>query len=193
MKLLLLDNFDSFTYNLYQYLSELCVEVAVARNNELSLNEIAEKRFDKIVISPGPGSPDIEKDFGVCRQVILELGKTTPILGVCLGHQGIISAYGGKIIKAPLPMHGKTSLVKHDEKGIFAHVKNPLNAMRYHSLVGDEKLIPPCLKVTAKSLDDNQVMAVQHESLPIYGIQFHPESILTESGKKILQNFLEVR
>ncbi len=192
MNVLLIDNFDSFTYNLYQYVGELGCNVSVVRNNELSLKQIESKKFDKIIISPGPGNPDNEKDFGVCRKVILELGKTTPILGVCLGHQGIISAFGGKIIRAPLPMHGKTSLVKHDGKGIFALVKNPLSVMRYHSLVGDGNLIPSCLKVTAKSLDDNQVMAVEHKKLPIYGIQFHPESILTEDGKKILKNFMEV-
>ncbi|MBI5635792.1 aminodeoxychorismate/anthranilate synthase component II [Candidatus Micrarchaeota archaeon] len=193
LNVLLIDNFDSFTYNLYQYVGGLGCKVTVARNNELTIRQIESKKFDKIIISPGPGNPDNGKDFGVCRQVILQLGKTIPILGVCLGHQGIISAFGGRVIRAPLPMHGKTSLVKHNGKGIFAGVKNPLSVMRYHSLVGDEKLMPSCLEVTAKSLDDNQVMAVEHKELPIYGIQFHPESILTEDGKKILKNFIEVR
>ncbi|MBS3067070.1 aminodeoxychorismate/anthranilate synthase component II [Candidatus Micrarchaeota archaeon] len=185
MKLLLIDNFDSFVYNLYQYFGELGCEVDVFRNDEITLETAAQ--YDKIVISPGPGDPTNKKDFGICSEIISKINK--PILGVCLGHQGIISTFGGKIIRAAKPMHGKMSEIKHNGNGIFAGVKNPLKVMRYHSLIGEN--LPDCLEVLAKSQDDNSIMAVQHKTLPIFGVQFHPESILTEEGKKILQNFLK--
>lgn len=188
MKLLLMDNFDSFVYNLYQYLSGFGAEVEVIRNNEINL-ETAMK-YDKIVISPGPGNPTNKKDFGTCNDIIAN--AKVPILGVCLGHQGIISTFGGKIVRANKPMHGKMSAIKHNENGLFAGVKNPLNVMRYHSLIGDKATLPDCLEIIAESLDDKAIMAVQHKSLPIFGVQFHPESILTEEGKKILQNFLKI-
>ena len=215
MKLLLIDNFDSFVYNLYQYLAELGHEVQVLRNNEITIEEISSRKYDGIVISPGPGNPDNEKDFGICKevirmvsgvgrqesgigghgsQVICQIPDTEyqiPILGVCLGHQGIISAFGGKIIRAKKPMHGKTSTVRHNGKGIFTEVKNPLTVMRYHSLIGDESSLPDCLEITARSEDDNAIMAVQHKTLPVFGVQFHPESIMTEEGKRILRNFCD--
>lgn len=188
---LLLDNYDSFTYNLYQYLSELKAQVAVHRNDEITLAEIAKQNFSHIVISPGPGTPEKKKDFGVCSEVIRKLGKEIPILGVCLGHQGIIHVFGGKIKRAPSIMHGKTSLIKHKHKGIFQNIRNPLEVMRYHSLIGDRKTLPKELEVTAET-KDKLIMAVQHKKYPIFGIQFHPESIGTEEGKKILENFLDI-
>lgn len=188
-RLLLLDNFDSFVYNLYQCLGELGCAVDVFRNNEITLEEIAAKKYDLIVISPGPGSPDNKRDFGVCSEVIDRLGPTTPLLGVCLGHQGIVSAFGGNVVRAKKPMHGKMSVVRHKGKCLFEGVKNPLKAMRYHSLVAEEATLPECLEVTAKSIDDGAIMALKHKRFPIFGVQFHPESILTEQGKKLLQNF----
>lgn len=188
MTLLLIDNFDSFVYNVYQYLRELGNEVTVFRNNEINLEKAM--RYGKIVISPGPGNPINERDFGVCSEIIANV--RVPILGICLGHQGIISAFGGKIIPAKKPMHGKTSIIKHTGAGVFVGVKNPLRVMRYHSLVGDETSLPDCLEITAKSEDDFAIMAVQHRGLPIFGVQFHPESILTEEGKKILENFCKM-
>jgi len=188
MKILLVDNFDSFVYNLYQYLGELDCDVDVIRNDKFNMGEII--KYDKIVISPGPGNPDNEQDFGMCRKVI-EMA-TVPILGICLGHQGIISVFGGKVIRAEKPMHGKTSIINHDGEGIFKNVKNPLRVMRYHSLVGERDSMPACLKITATA-KDGTIMAVQHKEKQVYGLQFHPESILAEEGKKILKNFLEVR
>lgn len=186
--ILIIDNYDSFTYNLHQYLGDLGAKVEVRRNDAVTLAQVRGMKPEKIVLSPGPGHPANKKDFGVCREIIAEM-QTTPILGVCLGHQGIILHFGGKVVKAT-PMHGKTSEIEHDGKGLFAGVKNPLRVMRYHSLIGTE--IPDCLEVTAKERKDGVVMAVQHKKLPIYGVQFHPESIMTEEGKKILENFLKV-
>lgn len=191
-KVLLLDNFDSFTYNLYQALSKLGCDVDVVRNNALTLAQIKSRGYDKIVVSPGPGSPEIAEDFGVCREVILQLGREIPVLGVCLGHQGIASAFGGKIVRAPVPMHGKTSMVSHDGKGIFAGVKNPLSVMRYHSLAAEEKSFPSCLQVTARS-DDGVIMGMRHRAFPIFGVQFHPESIMTPEGEKLLKNFVKMK
>lgn len=190
MKLLLIDNFDSFVYNIY-HLSKLGYKVDVLRNNEITVQQIKANGYDKIVISPGPGNPYNKRDFGVCSEVIAELGATIPILGICLGHQGIISTFGGRIVRAKKPMHGKTSIVRHNGKGIFAGVKNPLRVMRYHSLVGKESGLPSCLEVTAKSEDDGAIMAVRHKDFPIFGVQFHPESILTQEGSRILENFYE--
>ncbi|MEM2963704.1 MAG: aminodeoxychorismate/anthranilate synthase component II [Candidatus Anstonellales archaeon] len=191
-RVLLIDNFDSFTYNLYQYLSELGCLTEVVRNNAVGIEEIINKHYSHIVISPGPGNPENEKDFGICRKVISVLGTNTPILGVCLGHQGIISVFGGRIIRARKPMHGKTDIITHSEEGIFNGVKSPLQVMRYHSLIAEETTLPSCLKVTARSTSDQAIMAVSHITLPIFGVQFHPESIMTQQGKLILKNFLEV-
>lgn len=191
MKVLIIDNYDSFTYNLYQYVGELDGNPKVFRNDKITLGEIKKGSYTHIVISPGPGSPDDPRYFGVCKQVILQFGKKVPILGVCLGHQGIISAFGGKVKRANLIKHGKQSLIEHDGQGIFQDVKNPLTGMRYHSLVGEKASIPDDLEITAVSFNDREVMGIKHKKYPIYGVQFHPESIGTEEGKKILLNFLK--
>jgi len=190
LKFLIIDNYDSFVYNIAQYLGELGVDCNVIRNDKITINEIKQKNYDGIVISPGPGTPDDEKYFGVCRDVIKDLGSSTPILGVCLGHQGIISSFGGKVINAGCVRHGKTSPVKHDNSELFKGVKNPFKATRYHSLVGDKTIIPEILEVTAVAEDDGEVMAIRHKEYLIEGVQFHPESIMTEDGKKILANFI---
>ena len=186
--ILLIDNYDSFTYNLYQYLGGLGADIVVKRNDAISIEEVKEMKPERIVLSPGPGHPGNRKDFGVCGDILSQM-EGTPILGVCLGHQGIILQFGGKVVKNK-PMHGKTSEIEHDGSGIFEGVQSPLRVMRYHSLVGVD--MPECLRVTARSIDDRQVMAVQHKELPIYGVQFHPESIMTEHGREMLGNFLKV-
>ena len=192
MNLLLIDNFDSFVYNIYQYLSELGHSVVVVRNNAITFEQIRTANagcgYEAIILSPGPGDPTNERDFGICGNVILKVNR--PILGVCLGHQGIISSFGGKIIRAQKPMHGKTSEVQHDGNGIFEGMKNPLRVMRYHSLIGEESSLPDCIEIIAKSEDDNAIMAVRHKSLPIFGVQFHPEVNNTEHGEEILRNFV---
>jgi anthranilate synthase component 2 len=190
MKFLIIDNYDSFVYNLAQYLGELGVDCDVIRNDKITIEEIKEKKYDGIIISPGPGTPDDKKYFGVCSRVITDLGNSIPILGVCLGHQGIISAFGGKVTNAGCVRHGKTSPVKHMNSELFKDVKNPFMATRYHSLVGDKTIIPDILEVTATAEDDGEVMAVRHKKYLIEGVQFHPESIMTEDGKKILANFI---
>lgn len=191
MKVLVIDNYDSFVYNLVQYVGELGANPVVFRNDQVSLIQVKRQSPDRIIISPGPGSPDNKRYFGICSSIIREIGPKTPLLGVCLGHQGIIQAFGGEINRAARQMHGKTSLVKHDCRGIFRGVKNPIVGARYHSLVGNRESIPKCLQVSAESLDDREVMAVRHINYPINGIQFHPESILTSDGKRILKNFLD--
>lgn len=190
MKFLIIDNYDSFVYNLAQYLGELGVDCDVIRNDKITIEEIKQKNYDGIIISPGPGTPDDKKYFGVCSNVIKNLGKNTPILGVCLGHQGIISSFGGKVTNAGCVRHGKTSPVKHNSSELFRGVKNPFRATRYHSLVGDKTIIPESLEVTATAEDDGEVMAIRHKEYLIEGVQFHPESIMTEDGKKILSNFI---
>ena len=190
MKFLIIDNYDSFVYNIAQYLGELGVDCDVIRNDKITISEIKQKNFDGIIISPGPGTPDNKKYFGVCMDVIKELGSNIPILGVCLGHQGIISSFGGMVTNAGCVRHGKTSPVKHNDSELFRGVKNPFQATRYHSLVGDKTEIPEILEVTATAEDDGEVMAVQHKKFLIQGVQFHPESIMTEDGKKILANFI---
>jgi anthranilate synthase component 2 len=190
LKFLIIDNYDSFVYNIAQYLGELGVDCNVIRNDKITINEIKQKNYDGIVISPGPGTPDDRKYFGVCSDVIKDLGSSTPILGVCLGHQGIISSFGGKVTNAGCVRHGKTSPVKHDNSELFKGVKNPFRATRYHSLVGDKTIIPEILEVTAVAEDDGEVMAIRHREYLIEGVQFHPESIMTEDGKKILANFI---
>lgn len=192
LRTLIIDNYDSFTYNLYQYIGELGGNPAVVRNNQITLEDIKKEKFSHIVISPGPGSPDDPEYFGICREVILKLGNILPLLGVCLGHQGIISAFGGKVIRAGTIKHGKKSVVKHNGKEIFLGIKNPLVGMRYHSLVGEKETIPDVLEVTAVSEDDKAIMAVRHRKFPVIGVQFHPESIGTEDGKVLINNFLSI-
>ena len=191
MKFLIIDNYDSFVYNLAQRLGELGVTSDVIRNDQLTINQIKNGNYNAIVISPGPGTPDDERYFGICKEVIQELGPTTPILGVCLGHQGIISCFGGKVINAGNVRHGKTSQVKHYDDSMFNGIKNPFRATRYHSLVGDKTIIPNSLKITAIAEDDGEVMGVSHKEYLIEGVQFHPESILTDEGTKILGNFIK--
>ncbi len=190
MRFLIIDNYDSFVYNIAQYLGELGVECEVIRNNKITVQQIKEKKYDAIIISPGPGTPEDKKYFGVCSEVIKDIGPTTPILGVCLGHQGIIDAFGGKVTNAGCVRHGKTSNVNHLESKLFTNVKNPFRATRYHSLVGDKTVIPDVLKVIATAEDDGEIMAIEHRELLIQGVQFHPESIMTEEGKEILGNFI---
>jgi anthranilate synthase/aminodeoxychorismate synthase-like glutamine amidotransferase len=185
--ILLIDNYDSFTYNLYHYLGELGADVKVYLNNEISLAQIAELRPEKIVISPGPCTP---KEAGISCDVIRRFGAQIPTLGVCLGHQAIGAAFGGEVVRAPAIMHGKLSDVAHDSQTIFRTLKNPFAAMRYHSLVIDPQSLPANLIVSAQTAD-GVIMAVRHRTMPIEGVQFHPESILSEEGKKLLQNFLD--
>ena len=192
MKFLIIDNYDSFVYNLAQLLGELGVESDVVRNDKITIDEIQKRNYDAIIISPGPGTPEDERYFGICNKVITQLGPTTPILGVCLGHQGIIHAFGGKVINAGNVRHGKTSPIQYYESPLFEGVQNPFRATRYHSLVGDKTIIPDVLKVTAIALDDKEIMAVSHKKYPILGVQFHPESVMTGEGKKILSNFLRL-
>lgn len=186
--LVMIDNYDSFTYNLVQYFGELGAEIRVFRNDEVTLDEIRALKPTHIVISPGPGNPD---DGGISNEVLREFGPTTPILGVCLGHQCIGQVYGGKVNRAPRLMHGKTSSVYHNGKGLFDGVPSPFKATRYHSLIVEEPL-PEVLQVTAFTRD-GEVMGLRHKKYPTVGVQFHPESILTEHGKRILQNFLDGR
>ena len=192
MKFLIIDNYDSFVYNIAQYLGEMNIKSNVIRNDGITIPEILEARYDGIVISPGPGTPDDVRDFGVCMDVIIKVGPTIPVLGVCLGHQGIISAFGGNVTNASRIRHGKTSPVRHNEKGLFKDVKNPFRATRYHSLAGDRAAIPDSLEVTATADDDGEIMGIRHKKYPIEGVQFHPESIMTEEGRKILGNFAEM-
>jgi len=185
--ILLIDNYDSFTYNLYHYLGELGTKVEVFRNNRISLDDIARMKPEKIVISPGPCTP---KEAGISCDVIVRFAETTPILGVCLGHQCIGAAFGGEIIRAPSIMHGKLSDVSHDSQTIFRSIKNPFAAMRYHSLVINPEHLPAELMISARTAD-NVIMGVRHKRFPVEGVQFHPESILTGEGKKLLKNFLD--
>jgi anthranilate synthase component 2 len=193
VKVLVIDNYDSFVYNLVQYIGELGAETIVYRNDQLTLKQVKALKPDRIVISPGPGTPEDTRYFGVCTEILQHVSCEIPTLGVCLGHQGIIYAFGGKVVSARKLMHGKTSKIKHDGKGIFKGVHNPFTATRYHSLAGEKSSIPSCLKVTAESTDDGEVMGVRHVKYPIEGVQFHPESILCEDGKLIVKNFLEGR
>ena len=189
--ILLIDNYDSFTYNLVQYLGELGQDVRVARNDELSVDQIRKLAPERIVISPGPGTPD---QAGVSLQLIEKVGGQIPILGVCLGHQSIGQAFGGRVIRAQRIMHGKTSMIHHTGKGVFAAVPNPFEATRYHSLVVEKSTLPQCLEVTAwtQNADGSvdEIMGLRHRTLAIEGVQFHPESILTQHGHDLLRNFL---
>ena len=191
MKVLILDNYDSFVYNLAQYVGEIAEEIVVKRNDEVNIPEVRKLSPDKIIISPGPGTPVDRRYFGICTEVLRKVSCETPTLGVCLGHQGIVHSFGGKIVKAKRLRHGKTSPIKHDGKGIFRGLKNPFEATRYHSLVADRRTLPHSLEVSAQSEDDQEIMAVRHRVFPIEGVQFHPESILTIHGHRIIENFLE--
>jgi anthranilate synthase component 2 len=192
--LLMIDNYDSFTFNLVQYLGELGEDVRVVRNDELTVDAIAASGATRIVLSPGPCTPN---EAGVCLEVLAKLSGTAPIFGVCLGHQSIGQAFGGKVVRAKKIMHGKTSMIHHAGKGVFAGLPNPFEATRYHSLVVERESLPECLEVTAWTLDDNgdfdEIMGLRHRTLPVEGVQFHPESILTVHGKDLLRNFLGQR
>ncbi len=191
MKVLIIDNFDSFVYNLAQYVGQLGATPIVYRNNQLTPREVEKLDPDRIIISPGPGRPDDRKYFGVCVDVIKTVSQRVPTLGVCLGHQGIAFAFGGSVVPAKHLMHGKTCWIEHEKNGLFMGVENPLRATRYHSLVCDRRDFPKCLEETATSIDDNEIMGLKHRKYPIHGVQFHPESILTSEGLKIMKNFLE--
>ncbi|GAB0153902.1 aminodeoxychorismate/anthranilate synthase component II [Marinobacterium sp. BA1] len=217
MKVYIIDNYDSFTYNLYQYIGEILsteqhqgrldsFEIVVKRNDEITLADLRAAAPDRIIISPGPGSPEDPAYFGVCAEVIRELGPQIPLLGVCLGMQGIVHVFGGKVVKAPLPMHGKISPIRHTAEGVFANTPDQLEIMRYHSLMAEAESLPECLDVTAvvgelpvDSFTDHarihqggdfEIMGVRHREHPIHGIQFHPESFATEGGKELIANFL---
>lgn len=188
MHVLMIDNYDSFTYNLFHYLGELGADTEVVRNDKITLDEIAAKAPDAIVLSPGPCTPN---EAGVCLPVISRFGATIPIFGVCLGLQSIGAAYGGEVVRAPVPMHGKVSRITHDGRGVFRGLNREFDATRYHSLVVEESTLPPDLSITARS-DDGQIMGLQHRDHPVHGVQFHPESISSENGHAILQNFLDI-
>jgi len=208
MKVLIIDNYDSFTFNLYQYIGEilqsriLSFRIDVFRNDAINLGEIKKAQYDRIVISPGPGDPSDKSYFGVCAEVITDAGKQTPVLGVCLGMQGMAHYFGGKVVRAKLPMHGKTSIIVHDGEGVFKNLPQGLEVMRYHSLVADPLSLPDCLEVSCVTPYKNslkealrqkkkiEIMGLRHKEYPIEGIQFHPESFATEGGKEILKNFL---
>jgi anthranilate synthase/aminodeoxychorismate synthase-like glutamine amidotransferase len=186
--LLLLDNYDSFTYNLYQYLSELGAEVVVRRNDQVSIEDIEELEPERIVISPGPCTPS---EAGISCEAVAHFGSRTPILGVCLGHQSIGQVYGGRVIRAPEPMHGKTSLMHHQGQGVFQSLPQPFEAIRYHSLIVERDTLPAELEITAET-QEGLIMGLRHRSYPVEGVQFHPESIMTSVGKELLRNFLNV-
>jgi len=186
--ILVLDNYDSFTYNLVQYFGELGAELLVKRNDEISLDEIAALKPERIVISPGPCTPH---EAGISNDVISRFGKTTPLLGVCLGHQCIGEVFGGNVVRADRLMHGKTSPILHNGKGVFENLPNPFEATRYHSLIVKRDTFPDVLEITAETAE-KEIMGLRHRELPIHGVQFHPESILTLEGKKLLQNFLSL-
>lgn len=184
--LLVIDNYDSFTYNLVQYFGELGADPVVKRNDVITPEEVEKLRPGRIVISPGPGTP---ADAGISMEVIRRMGKTTPILGVCLGHQCLAEVFGGKVVRAERLMHGKTSPIRHQGKGVFAGLPNPFEATRYHSLLVEKSSVPACLEITADTAE-GEIMGLQHREFPIHGVQFHPESILSREGKDLLRNFL---
>lgn len=186
--LLIIDNYDSFTYNLVRYFKELNEEVVIYRNDKISIEEIKKMKIDGIVISPGPKSP---KEAGISLDIINKFKGSIPILGICLGHQSIGYCFGGKVIKGKEPVHGKIAYINHNNEGVFKEVKNPLRVTRYHSLIVDIESIPNELEVVAKTEDDI-VMAIRHKEYPIFGVQFHPEAEMTEEGHKILKNFIDI-
>lgn len=188
-RILIIDNYDSFTYNLVQYFGMLGCEVIVKRNDEIAVAEAEALAPDRICISPGPGRPE---DAGVSNEIIRRLGPKTPVLGVCLGHQCVGAVFGGEIVSAPRLMHGKTSPVQHDGTGVFEHLPNPFEATRYHSLIVDRDTLPGSLEVTAETVE-GEIMGLRHREFPIQGVQFHPESVLTGEGMALLRNFLNAR
>ncbi len=197
MKVLILDNYDSFTFNLYQMIGNIFDHVGeqstidVVRNDKITIGEIKKRKYDRIIISPGPGDPSDPAYFGICGEVIRELGSSIPIFGVCLGMQGIANEFGGKIIRAQNKMHGKISEIEHDGKGIFSSLPQKLEVMRYHSLIVDPDTIPDCLEISAHAIDEQkEIMGLRHKEYPILGVQFHPESFVTEAGESMLKNFL---
>ena len=188
--LLIIDNYDSFTYNLVQYFGEMGADMLIKRNDQITLEEIAKLKPERICISPGPCTP---KEAGISCAVIEKFGPTTPLLGVCLGHQSIGHVFGGDVIRAARLMHGKTSMIKHTGKSVFAGLPNPFEATRYHSLLVKRDTLPDCLEITAVAADDeSEIMGLRHKEYPIHGVQFHPESILTGEGKNLMKNFLEL-
>ncbi len=187
--ILVIDNYDSFTYNLVQYLGELGCDIKVARNDQIALDEIETLRPERILISPGPCSP---REAGLSNDILLKFGPRIPTLGVCLGHQCIGHAFGGEVVRAARIMHGKTSPIHHNGKDLFAGVSNPFEATRYHSLLVRRESLPACLEITAETKPEGEIMGLRHKQLPIWGVQFHPESILTTEGKKLLANFLKL-
>ena len=184
--LLVIDNYDSFTYNLVQYFGELGADPVVKRNDAITPDEVVRMQPERIVISPGPGTP---ADAGISKEVLRNMGRKTPILGVCLGHQCIAEVFGGKVVRAERLMHGKTSPIRHQGKGVFAGLPNPFEATRYHSLLVEKSSVPACLEITADTAE-GEIMGLQHREFPIHGVQFHPESILSREGKDLLRNFL---
>lgn len=185
---LVIDNYDSFTYNLVQYFGELGADPVVKRNDAITPAEVEKMQPNRIVVSPGPGAP---ADAGISMEVIRRMGATTPILGVCLGHQCLAEVYGGRVVRADRLMHGKTSPIRHQGKGLFAGLPNPFEATRYHSLIVEKQSVPACLQVTADTAE-GEIMGLQHREFPVYGVQFHPESILSREGKDLLRNFLNL-
>lgn len=214
MNVLIIDNYDSFTFNLYQYVGEILhtepgqehadSKVTVKRNNQITLDEIKQQNYDRIIISPGPGSPDDPAYFGVCAEVIKELGPSVPVLGVCLGMQGIAYVFGGDVVRAGVPMHGKTSPIRHDGRGVYKGLPQDIEIMRYHSLMVKAETLPECLEITSVVSNEQlhndsliecvnkgeEIMGVRHKHYPIQGVQFHPESFATEGAKRLLANFL---
>lgn len=191
MRVLIIDNYDSFVHNLAQYAGTVSSDIHVERNDAIEIDGVRRLHPDRIIISPGPGNPSNPQYFGICTEILQTVSREVPTLGVCLGHQGIVNAFGGRILRAKKIRHGKTSPIGHDGKEIFRGIKNPFDATRYHSLVADRRTLPSCLEVTAESLDDHEIMGVRHRDYPIEGVQFHPESILTPQGHRLLGNFLE--
>ena len=192
MKILVIDNYDSFVYNIAQLLGELKTEPTVLRNDRVTLEDVRKMDPDAIVISPGPGHPADRRYFGVCTDIIAEFGSSVPMLGVCLGHQGIVHAFGGKVINAKKIRHGKTSLIQYTTDRLFEDVKNPFRATRYHSLVADHNTVPSSLEITATAVDDGEIMGIRHRQYLIEGVQFHPESVLTGEGHKMVLNFISM-
>lgn len=192
MKILVIDNYDSFVYNLAQILGELRAKPVVLRNDTITVEDVHKMDLDAIVLSPGPGHPADRKYFGVCTDIIRQLGDRIPILGVCLGHQGIVHAFGGKVVNAKKIRHGKTSPIQYMQDGLFENVANPFKATRYHSLVADQNTLPSCLEVTARAMDDGEIMGIRHRHYLMEGVQFHPESVLTGEGRRMLLNFISM-
>jgi anthranilate synthase component 2 len=192
MNILVIDNYDSFVYNLAQILGELRAKPTVLRNDIITVGDALKLNPDAIVISPGPGHPADRKYFGVCTDIITQLGDKIPILGVCLGHQGIVHAFGGKVINAKKIRHGKTSPIEYTHDKLFENIANPFKATRYHSLVADQNTLPSCLEVTARAIDDGEIMGIRHKHYLMEGVQFHPESVLTIEGRSMLSNFVSM-